>query len=300
MTTRVIAVGGADAAAARLAACLGGTVCPLAQRRFPDGEHYLRVLGAVEGADVVLVAHLHPVDPLLVDIVFLADALRELGARQVGLVVPYLAYMRQDRRFQPGEAVTSVSFARLLSRSVDWLATVDPHLHRHAALSAIYSVPALAVPSAPAIARWIRAEVPDAVVVGPDEESGQWVDEVARLAGCPGITGRKLRHGDRSVEIAWPALQPWRGRPAVLVDDIVSSGQTLVTALQGLGAQGLQAAACVVVHGLFAHDAAQRLQAAGASRLVVCNTLPQAGLPLIDVLGDLAEAAARLIAPRQG
>src|SRR3569832_2014110 len=99
--------------------------------------------------------------------------------------------MRQDVRFHPGEAVRSRTFARLLSSSFDGLVTVDPHLHRWHSLSQLYPIASRVVPAAPAIAEWIRANVADPIVVGPDAESAQWVAEVARLVGVPHLVMEK-------------------------------------------------------------------------------------------------------------
>ena len=104
---------------------------------------------------------------------------------QVGLVAPYLAYMRQDRRFKPGEAVTSREVAQLLSGAFDWLVTVDPHLHRYTSLAEIYRIPTHVTHAAPLISQWIKANVPRALVIGPDSESEQWVSAVASEAGAP-------------------------------------------------------------------------------------------------------------------
>jgi ribose-phosphate pyrophosphokinase len=133
------------------------------------------------------------------------------------------------------------------------------------------------------------------VIVGPDQESAQWVERVAQLAHCPSVVLRKQRHGDRSVTIA-PELHGWEaldGCTPVLVDDIASSGHTLATAVQVLRAAGLPPPVCVVVHALFAGDALDVLHAAGPAAIVSCNTVPHA-TNRIDVLPALAEAARRL------
>lgn len=280
---------GAQACATALARHLGTRVTALESRRFPDGEIYLRVLGDVAGRHIAVVAQLRDPDPQLPGLLFLADALRDLGATGVGLVAPYLPYMRQDTRFRPGEAITSRSFARIVSAAFDWLATVDPHLHRVASLDALYAIRSAAVPSAPAIARWVQAEVAQPQIVGPDEESAQWVAEVARLAGCPFSVLRKQRRGDREVEIAWADTAALRGRTPVLVDDIVSSGQTLATAVRVLRAAGLAAPVCVGVHALFDPEAVANVLAAGAARVVSCNTLPHPS-NAIDLTAALAQA----------
>jgi len=286
---RIVALPPAQACADRIASRLDAPVCALESRRFPDGEVYLRVAGDVAGADVAVVAQLRDPDPQIPGLLFLADALRELGARRVGLVAPYLPYMRQDMRFQPGEAITSRSFAKLVSAAFDWLVTVDPHLHRHASLDALYRIPTAVVPSAPAIATWLQACVAKPHLIGPDEESRQWVCEVAALAGCPYSVLRKHRSGDREVAIELPDMAAVCGHTPVLVDDIVSSAHTIAAAARQLQAAGLPAPVCVGVHAVFAQGAMGVLHAAGVDRIATCNTLAHP-TNAIDVLGALAAA----------
>ena len=114
----------------------------------------------------------------------LARILKDEGARRVGLVAPYLPYMRQDHIFHPGEGLTSLYFADLISRHFDWLVTVDPHLHRYPDLSAVYSIPSVHVRASTTFAGWIRDSVVSPAIVGPDSESAQWVEEIATLAGA--------------------------------------------------------------------------------------------------------------------
>ncbi|HET6970230.1 MAG TPA: ribose-phosphate pyrophosphokinase-like domain-containing protein, partial [Phenylobacterium sp.] len=128
-----------------LAAALGGELGALETRRFPDGETYLRILSDLGGQEVVLVCTLAQPDEKALPLIFAARTARALGARSVTLIAPYLAYMRQDKAFHDGEAVTSEQFAGLLSGEVDRLLTIGPHLHRHKALSEIYSIPATAL-----------------------------------------------------------------------------------------------------------------------------------------------------------
>jgi ribose-phosphate pyrophosphokinase len=109
--------------------------------RFPDGESYLRLQTDVSNKHVAILCTLDRPDGKFLPMAYAAATARELGATRVGLVAPYLAYMRQDRRFKNGEAVTSTYFARMVSASFDWLVTVAPHLHRHASLDEIYGIP---------------------------------------------------------------------------------------------------------------------------------------------------------------
>ncbi|NNM52580.1 MAG: ribose-phosphate diphosphokinase [Pseudomonadales bacterium] len=246
---------------------------PLEQRCFPDGEHYVRVEGDCKDAVVILMADMRNPDRILLPLVFLADLLHELGAQKVVLVAPYLAYMRQDIRFKPGEAISSRSFAALLSAHVDGLVTVDPHLHRYHDLAEIYRVPSLVLSSTELMADWIRAHVELPVLVGPDAESVQWVQAVAAAADVPYTVLHKIRHGDRDVEVSMPELDRWRDHTPVLIDDIVSSGHTLLETLHHLRTLQLPQAVCVAVHGIFAGASYDSLKSFGVRSIVTSNSL---------------------------
>ena len=274
MNPLVLALPGNDALGVRLAAAVSAEVGALEYRRFPDGESYVRLASNVEGRKVVLACTLNAPDDKTLALLFAARTARELGAASVGLVAPYLGYMRQDKRFKPGEAVTSAHFASLLSADLDWLVTADPHLHRRACLSEIYTLDARAVHCASLLSGWIKANAPEAWVVGPDEESEQWVSSVAAAAGAPHVTLVKTRRGDRDVEITFPDLTRWRGRTPVLVDDIISSGRTMAVACRSLVESGFRPPVCLAIHAVFAGDAYAQLRAAGAGAIATVNTIP--------------------------
>ena len=183
----VFAMPGNEALAAALAATLNATPGELEVRRFPDGETYLRLHTPVAGRRVILACSLYHPDDMALPLLFAASTARELGAASVGLAAPYLGYMRQDKRFNDGEAVTSALFAKMLSQHIDWLVTVDPHLHRWHSLDQIYPIPSTVVAAAPLLADWIRNNVEAPVLIGPDEESEQWVSAVAAIAGAPHV-----------------------------------------------------------------------------------------------------------------
>ena len=250
-----LALPGNEAFAARLAHALGSTLARLESRHFPDGESYVRLHGDLAGRAVDLVCTLARPDAQFLPLVFAADAARDLGACEVNLVSPYLAYMRQDKRFHAGEGITSLSFARLLSATFDKLVTVDPHLHRHPNLASIYTMATATLQAAPLLADWIAAHTDRPLIVGPDAESEQWAGDIAARIGAPHVVLSKVRHGDRRVEIDVPDLSAWRDHTPVLVDDIASSGRTLAQAARAMVAQGLPRPECVVVHALFADDA---------------------------------------------
>jgi ribose-phosphate pyrophosphokinase len=236
---------------------------------------------------VVLVATLDRPDAKLLPLAFAAKTARELGAESVALVAPYLAYMRQDRRFEPGEAVTSRIFSGLLSGVVDRLLTVDPHLHRLSDLSAIYSIPAQALHAAPAIARWIEDNVDSPLIVGPDEESVQWVTAAAG-SRIPSLVLAKTRRGDRDIEVSVPDVAHFREHTPVVVDDIISTAQTMIETLSHLKRAGMRPGIAVGVHAVFAEGAYEALKAASA-RIVTTNTIAHE-TNAIDVAPLIADA----------
>lgn len=300
MKPRLLPYPGNEAVAERLRRALQADAVAFELRRFPDGETYLRIESDVHERAVVLVCTLKDPDTHLLPLASMADTLHELGARQVGLVAPYLAYMRQDRRFRPGEAVTSESFARLLSGLFDWLVTVDPHLHRRRSLAEIYRIPAAAVQAAPLLTEWIRTHVAHPLIVGPDGESEQWVQAVAESLGCPYFVLDKVRHGDRDVTVSSvSAIRRWADRTPVLVDDIISTATTMSETVRQWTEAKLPAPVCLGVHGIFAPEAHERLRAAGAARIVTTNSIPHASNE-IDVTPVLLEPVQRFLARAAG
>ena len=284
----LFALSGSEALAQPLSAALDAEVGTIEHRQFPDGETYLRVGNDVSDREVILLSSLDHPDAKLLPLLFAADTARDLGARRIGLVAPYLAYMRQDIRFHPGEAVTSRTFAAILSRHLDWLVTVDPHLHRIARLEEVFPIPAVRAVSAPLLANWIKTNLPDAVLLGPDSESQQWVAEVARLAGRPYEVLRKVRTGDRQVEVSVPESAVLRDGTPVILDDIASSGRTLVRTIERLVAAGSRAPVCLVIHAVFAGSAHDDILAAGAARIITTDTIPHPSnaIGIADVLAE--------------
>jgi ribose-phosphate pyrophosphokinase len=273
---------------------VSGSVGDLLLHRFPDGESHVRLVADLEFDGAILVCSLHHPDEKFLPLIFAAATAREHGAQSVGLVAPYLAYMRQDARNTPGEGITSGYFADAISKNFDWLVTVDPHLHRIHALSDIYSIPAASLKAAPPISRWINEHVAQPLLIGPDAESIQWVSDVAKNAGAPFIVLEKVRKGDRQVEVSIPEIKKWRDRTPVLVDDIVSTGRTMAETIRHLIALHMQRPICIGVHGLFADDALQAMNEAGAARIVTCNTVPHVSNE-IDVTDMIAEGVACML-----
>jgi ribose-phosphate pyrophosphokinase len=290
----VIAVPGCEDHARRIGARIDGDPGATLVRRFPDGEVYVRIDAQVADRDVVLVCGLDKPGDKILPLLFLAATARDLGARRVGLIAPYLSFMRQDSRFNPGEGVTATYFAKLLSGAVDWLVTLDPHLHRLRSLDAIYTIPSRVAHAAPAIAAWIKREVPQPILVGPDAESEQWVCAVASLCDAPCVVLEKVRHGDRDVEVSPPDLAKHRGRTPVLVDDIISTARTMIATVGHVTSAGAAPPVCIGIHAVFADRAHDDLLAAGAARIATCNTIAHRS-NAIDVDDEIAAEARAIL-----
>ena len=274
--------------AEQMAVSLQARLGRLDWRRFPDGESLVAVDEKIDGADTAIVASMRSPDEMALALRFAATTAREFGARSVGLIAPYLAYMRQDKRFHPGEAVSAPLFSGFLEQSFDWLVTIDPHLHRNPSLDVLFGIPAKRVAAAPAVADWIRREVQDAILIGPDSESEQWVADIAGRADVPYQVLTKQRRGDRDVTVSLPDPEAARGRSPVVVDDIVSSGRTIIETLGHLKRLSLRPATCVAIHAVFADNAYEQLLAAGAARVVSTDSIvhPSNAISMASLLAD--------------
>ncbi len=260
----------AEALASQLA-----TDCSIAEcHRFPDMECCIRIDPEAVTESCIVYASLVQPDSITLPLIYLARTLRDYGARQICLVAPYLAYMRQDKSFKQGEGVTARYYASLLSSYFDKLVTIDPHLHRIHDLSEIYSIETISLRAAPCVSDWIQSNVAAPLIIGPDSESAQWTNELANLSKAPALILEKIRHGDRDVEINVPQVKQWSGYTPVLFDDIISSGHTMLETVRQLLNYGLAAPICVGIHAVFAGDAWQQLKQSGAASIVTCNTIP--------------------------
>ncbi len=286
----VAVLGFADSAepAARLAGALGVPCHEVSVHRFPDGESLVRVPEAPETA--LLYRSLDRPNAKIVELLLAASALRDGGTLRLVLVAPYLAYMRQDIAFRPGEAVSQRVIGGLLAQHCDALITLDPHLHRVASLAEVMpGIDAVSVSAAPVLAAALDG-MANPLLVGPDEESRQWVEAIARPRGLEVLLGRKRRLGDCQVELAIDGIERAAGRTAVLVDDLVSSGGTIRAAAKLLHEAGAARIEVLATHCLAAEDDLAELSEAGISALRATDTVagPASAVPVAGLLaGEL-------------
>lgn len=280
------------APAQRLAQAAGLPCQPVERHRFPDGELKLRLPVGASGRlppRAVLLRSLHQPNEKLVELLLAARTARALGVQHLTLVAPYLAYMRQDIAFTPGEVVSQQVVGGFLAGLFDAVVTVDPHLHRIETLEQAIPVPqAIVLSGAEPLADLIAARRPGALLVGPDGESAQWIAQAAARHGFDHAVCTKQRHGDRDVTIELPPLNA-AGRPVVLLDDMASTGRTLAQAARLLRQAGAASVDVAVTHALFAGDALQQLRDAGVGEVWSTDCIPHPS-NAVPMAGPLAQA----------
>lgn len=277
-----------EASGRLLAMALGAPFGLVRTHEFPDGE----ILPTIpEPAGTVIVHRsLNRPNAKLIELILAAEAWRRLGVRRLVLAAPYLAYMRQDKAFEPGQAVSQKAMAGLLSGCFDRLVTVNAHLHRTAALADLYpTIPAESLSAAGAIAAWLTSAGwmgSDAALVGPDAESLPLVQAVGERLGAHWHVFVKVRRDDRSVDLMLETPDGLRGRRVVILDDICSTGGTLIATIQRARAEGAADVRVVVVHALFGEQTQARLIQAGATKVVSTDSVahPTNAIGLADLL----------------
>jgi ribose-phosphate pyrophosphokinase len=258
------------APATRLAEAADLTAHLVDRHRFPDGELRLTLPFAQDTAfpdTLVLYRSLDRPNDKLVELLLLARHARRQSVQRLVLVAPYLAYMRQDSAFHPGEIVSQTIVGGFLAELFDAVITVDPHLHRIDRLEQAIPIEyAIALSGAPRLAELIAGKRDAALLIGPDAESAQWVASAARVTGFDFGVCRKVRHGDTDVAIALPELDVI-GRNVVLMDDVASSGHTLARAAEQLLTAGAESVDVAITHALFAGNALEVIKAAGVGEV---------------------------------
>ncbi|MBC7120361.1 MAG: ribose-phosphate diphosphokinase [Candidatus Methanosuratus sp.] len=281
---------GAEGLARKVAQISGARLAEVDRRIFPDGEQYVRVCGDVCGKDVAILQSfaLSP-DRLLVEYALIADAVSGMGCRRVIGAFPYIAYARQDERFSEGEALSAKVFATLIEASgTDAVYTVDMHLHRFRDISEIFRIPATNLSAMRLLAEEYSRHLPPGriLVVGPDRESSQWVKAVADVIPSSCAVLEKERLGDREVRIS--EISDSMCSTALIVDDMISTGKTILEVLGKLKASGVERVDALVTHVILVEGAYSRLKEAGLNSLITTDTIANeyASVSIAPLLAD--------------
>lgn len=254
-------------------------------KKFPDNETYIRFKINVKGKDVVFVQSLNNPNEKIMNLIFANETAKDLGAKRIILVAPYLAYMRQDKRFKPGECISSNILGKLLK--FDKIITIDPHLHRHKNLKKVFSH-AVSLSSNKLIADYIKKNLKSSLIIGPDSESYQWAEEIAKYVKSHAIILKKVRFTSKKVKIKVKNNLSLKNKDVVIVDDIISTGHTMIEAAKQAKKLKAKNVYCIAVHGLNIENAFIKLKKLGVKKIVTTNTIASKN-GLIDITQLIAK-----------
>ena len=277
---KVICTEKSQVLATQVARALKTTIVDVKYSRFPDGEHYLQA-GEIDD-EMVIVGSVVDNDSL-VQLMLLVDACDHATNR---LVLPYMAYARQDKRFKAGEPVSSRVVARALSQGVSDVVTVN--IHEKEVLNS-FTVPAQNLSLAKDIGSYIKTlQLDNPLILAPDEGAIVFAQQVASVGGWEYDHLEKTRLSGVEVKMA-PRQLSTKSRSVVIVDDIISTGGTIATATGMLYEQGAKDVFAACVHGVFIGGAYVRLMATGI-RDVICSDTIERSCSRVSAADQIAHA----------
>lgn len=286
MQTIIIGCSNSRELAKKISRLLKTEYSELFSAKFPDGELHIRFMTTVKNKKIVLVQTMHPApNDSIIESVLAIKTAKNLGAKEVVLVSPYLAYLRQDKMFHPGECISNKIISEFLS-TADRVITIDPHLHRINKLSEIFSAKTTTLSAMHAVTKHIIENKMQGILIGPDIESSQWASKVAQETGLPFTILHKKRYTARKIRTKVNANV--RGKNVIIIDDIISTGHTMLEPIKQLKKSGAKKITCIAVHGLFAENALELLHKTGAEVLST-NTI-QTKASKIDVTEIITNA----------
>lgn len=265
----MIVIGGSASMdlAKELASVMGCNYIQAATTTFPDGECYTRIDAEKLDDDVVIVQTTSP-DSKLIELLLLQDAVRRLGAKSITLVIPYFGYARQDRVFKPGEPESAKVMCQHLDMNCDRVITVD--IHKEAVLN-YFNHPHKDLKAAPVIAEYFKGKGID-MVLSPDIGAAGRAKMVGEVMGVPYDHLEKTRLSGTDVRIA-PAKADVKGKKVLIVDDMISTGGTIIAAAYALREAGAAGISVACTHGVFVNNAIEKFTGSSLDALLSCNTL---------------------------
>ncbi len=279
--------------AIKVASLIGGELGDVEVKKFPDGETYIRILSDVSGRDVVYINSLQkgPND-LIIETLYTLMTIKDLGAKRVIAVVPYMSYARQDERFNPGEVV-SIEVLGKLFRTVgpDLIYTIDMHLHRIGDPSKVFGSGIRNLTAVRELGKYVKEhyDVSNSVVIGPDEESEQWAKVMAEeLGGVEYAVLEKKRLTAEEVVIEVKGGLDVSGKDVVIVDDIISTGGTMVEAIRSLYKLGAKSVIVTATHMLLVGKALSKILRLSPKDIVGTDTVlsPVSKVSVAPVIAD--------------
>lgn len=249
---------------------LDETLCPLETRKFPDGERYIRIGGNLESDAVVIQSTGYPQDQNLLELFLILKTLKSLDVENIKVVIPYFGYARQEKRFKTGEAISAQVVSELLEAcGASEIFSINLH---EDGLRNLFNIPAHNLSAMPLIAEYIEEHLDDPVIVAPDKGALGFASEIAGILGCDSDHLEKTRISPDKVETQTKDLDV-QGREAVIIDDIISTGGTIINASHILRQHGASKIVVSCVHPVLVEDALLRIFASGVDDVIATDTL---------------------------
>lgn len=265
------------------------------RRALSDGESYVRVPEKLAGKNVILVQSTYPPqDKHLIELFLILDAIRSLSPKKIVLVIPYLAYSRQNKRFKEGEPISAEVIIRMIrSAGVDSLITIEPH--RPESLN-VFGGKTLIVDPIPLYPKALAKRLKNPVVLSPDNGGVYRAERFAGMLNAPFTFIDKERDKTTGeVHIKTGSSYDFKGRDVIIIDDVISTGSTVAQAAQFVKARGAAKIFVVAAHLIMAGDCDKKLKKAKISQVIGLNTIPNKDAKIIDASVPLAEAVGALL-----
>ena len=237
-------------------------------KRFPDNEIYVRVVDEINDDEAVIINTQKNQNDAIVETILLCDALRDEGVKNITLVAPYLAYARQDKKFNPGEAISIRALAKIYSNIVDKLITINPH-ETH--IKEFFTIPFIYGDANPKLAEYVKDKLENPIVLAPDKGALEFAKTASEILNAEYDYLEKTRLSPTEIQIA-PKTLDAKDRDVLIVDDIISTGGTMATAVKLLKEQGAKKIIAACVHPVLIGDALNKLYSAGVEEVVGTDT----------------------------
>lgn len=286
----IVIIGGSSSQdlAAHVARELGEKLCYVETRKFPDGERYLRITDDIEDEVIVIQSTGYPQDENLMELLFLISNLKDLGAKKVRAVVPYMGYARQEKRFNSGETISAKIICELIQAAgADEFITFN--IHEECVLN-FFDIPARNISAMPSLAEYLDKKFfkkggAKPLIIAPDKGAYGFAQEISEIIGCDCTYLTKVRLGPDKVETKIVDVRcdsesdntvnvdSVKGMHAIIVDDIIATGGTIVNAINILKQYGAESVDVCCVHPILTNNGATRIYAAGANKIIGTNSL---------------------------
>jgi len=242
--------------------------------KFSNDESFVKINDNVRGADVFLIQPTcRPVNDNLMDLLIIIDALKRASAQRINCVIPYYAYARSDKKDQPRVPITAKLVADLITvAGADRVITVDLHADQ---IQGFFNIPVDHLFSIPSFARYFQSmKMDNVVVVSPDSGGAIRARALAKRLDCGLAIGDKRRSGNNDQTELLNIIGDVAGKTAILFDDIIDTGGSLIKVAHALHKQGTQRIFAACTHGVLSGSAVENLEASPIEKLFVTNTIP--------------------------